>query len=161
MKNNDTPVKNNEKEQKKKGFRLGSIIENDKALTVLSIFIAIIVWAVVSINQFPTVQKKYANVPVIVDLKGSYTQSLGLEVVNITDETVTVVLEGDRATMGELTIDDLYAVADVGNVLEPGEKALELEILSTNGATFTTKSIDPPTAKVEFDEIVTKEFKVE
>ncbi|MBQ7990907.1 MAG: hypothetical protein IJ251_07680 [Oscillospiraceae bacterium] len=160
MKNNETPARNSEKKTERTGFRLADIIENDKALTVLSILIAVIVWAVVSINQFPTVQKKYANVPVVVDLEGTYAQTLGLDVISISDETVTVVLEGDRATMGELGLENLRAEADIQGVVRSGTVALNLTVVADNGATFTAKSVEPSSVTVDFDQIVTKEFAV-
>lgn len=141
------------------GF-FGNLFEKDSALKVLSIVSAIIIWAVVSISFYPTMDKIFYNVPVVIALDDTYAQANQLDVISLSNETVTVNISGNRAQIGDIKADDLTAVVDVSNVMLPREYKLTMKIESESGKIFDVSSIDPPTISVSFDRIISKEFEI-
>lgn len=141
------------------GF-FGSLFQKDSALKVISIVSAVIIWAVVSISFYPTMDKVFYNVPVVIELEDTYAQANQLDVIALSNETVTVNITGNRAQIGDIKADDLTAVVDVSNVMLPREYKLNMSIKSEAGKVFEVSGIDPPSVSVSFDRIISKEFEV-
>lgn len=139
---------------------LHSIYEKDNALKVISIILAIIIWAVVSITKYPTIEKPFYNVPIEIVLEDTYAQSNQLNVISVSQETVNITVRGNRAQIGDLTASDLKAVVDVSNVMLPKEYSLSMNIVSEQDRTFDVMSIQPSTVSVVFDRIISKELEI-
>lgn len=137
-----------------------SIFERDNSIKILSIAIAIIIWMFVSITVYPTIERVYV-IPLNVNLEGSYAQANQLDVMSISDETVTVTISGERGQMGDLTADDFAASADVSNVMLAKEYKLNINIEGLADKNFEVISVEPSTVTVSFDKIISKEFQIE
>lgn len=136
------------------------LYEKDNVLKIISIVAAVIIWAVVSISVYPTIDKIYYNVPIVIELEDTYAQANNLDMTNISEETVTINITGERGQIGDLKAEDFVAVADVSNVMLPKEYTLSLKIMSESGKSFEVLSIEPSTVKVSFDKIISKEFEI-
>ncbi|MGN1089342.1 MAG: YbbR-like domain-containing protein [Huintestinicola sp.] len=137
-----------------------ALFEKDNALKVISILLAVIIWAFVSITVYPTIEREVYTVPVKISLEDTYAQSVQLDVTSSSVKTVNIRIKGERAQIGDLKTEDLVAVADVSNVMMPKEYNLSMHIESSEDRSFEVISIEPSTISVAFDKIITKEFEV-
>ena len=136
------------------------LFEKDNAVKILSIICAVIIWAVVSISVYPTIDSVFYNVPVVVNLDGTYAQANQLDSVAMSQDTVTVKISGKRGVIGDLETEDLTAVCDVSGVMMARDYNLSMDIECAENISFDVISIEPSTVKVTFDKIITKEFPV-
>ena len=112
------------------------LMKNNFSLAILSILIAILVWFIISMTQYPSVQKTIANIPLSVDITGSAAESNGLSVISCNVEEVTVELLGSRTSVGNLNNENLIAYLDADSVSSTGTKSLTVKIRSTSGINF-------------------------
>lgn len=140
--------------------KFSSFFHHDIFLKLLSIFLAFIIWAMVSIFQYPTITKTFV-IPAEIDLEGTYAHSAGLDVISSDSLTVTVTLSGDRGRIGSLTEDDLNAYVDLSTVMTAREYNLPVKVAAKDSSyEFEVKNIEPSSVSVTFDEIITKEIPV-
>ncbi len=143
-----------------------SLFEKDFMIKILSILSAIIIWFVVVINNYPTISTQVFNVPVVVNMQGTYAEAHNFRVVSQSVTEATVYVTGKRGEVGNLTNEDLEISVSAANVINAAEYHLPLEVVSKNGREFTVdkvaaadkSSVDFVT--VNFDEIITKEITV-
>lgn len=133
--------------------------------TILSILAAIVIWFVVSVSVYPTIPRIIYNVPIQVDMTGTYAEQNNYQVVNQTIETVTVYIEGERKEVSNLTAEDLVAVIYPENVFKPATYNLPINIVCSSGKQFDVKKIvvngtSADNISLEFDEIITKEIAI-
>lgn len=136
------------------------LFEKDVVIKISSIIAAIIIWFTISVNQYPIINEIVYNVPVEIALEGTYAESSGYQAMSQSFETVTVYLTGNRGELGNISTEDLKAVASAENVMYAMEYNLPLEIESLSDKEFEVTKIDPPTLTVSFDKIITKEITV-
>ncbi len=138
-----------------------SFLSKKPVHVVGSVLLAIILWFAIAVNIYPTTSKPYTDIPVVVDLSGTVAEASGLSAVSCDTQTVNVTLVGDRSRIGNLKQEDLVAHVQPGNLSNAGEYTMNITVESTNGITFETDSITPPTAKVKLDKIETRTYSVE
>lgn len=144
------------------------IFEKDFSLKIFSILCAIAIWFAVSISVYPTIKQVVYNVPVTVELQGTYAEAHNYKVIEQSVQTVDVYLEGDRSQIGSIKADDIKVSASAENVISPREYSLPLDVSSNSGRTFSVTKITPSDdagSSIEyiyasFDEVVTKEIKL-
>lgn len=136
------------------------LFQKDSTLKLMSIVSAILIWMIVSISVYPTINTIIYNVPVEINLDGSYAQSNQLDVISLSDRTVTVKISGKRGQIGDIKSSDLVAMVDVSPVLMAKDYKLDLNVESTADKEFEVLSIEPSTVNVTFDKIITKEFPI-
>ncbi|MDY3792797.1 MAG: CdaR family protein [Oscillospiraceae bacterium] len=137
-----------------------NIFKQDTHLKILSIIVAIGIWAVVSISVYPTMESVYYNVPVKISLENTYAEANQLDVITSSAETVTVKLSGNRSQIGEIKAEDLTAAVDVSSVMLPRSYKLPMNIECAKSADFDVVSIEPETVSVSFDKIISKELTI-
>ncbi len=135
-------------------------MSNNLFLAVLAGIIAVILWLVISLTQYPSVQKTIEHIPVTIDISGSTASQNGLSVIGCDVEEVKVELLGSRTQIGYLTNENLTAYFDADNVSTTGERKLTLKIKSDSGIKYEIKSVTPSKATVFFDKMDTREFNV-
>ncbi len=138
-----------------------SFLTSDRALTVLSILLGIILWATISVAQYPDIDRKFDGIPIKIEMDGSEAQAIGLDVVEMSDTTVTADLKAARTEIGSLKPENLVAVPkDLDQVKSARPYDLILIIKTADGKEMTTTSIYPSSVKVTFDKMVSKEIEV-
>lgn len=140
---------------------LRGIFDRKLPTIILSVILAIITWFAIVVNVYPSTPVNFYQVPLEIDLTGTAAEQSGLSVVACDVEAVNVKLTGDRSQVGRLTTEDLVATAQLGNINAAGKYSLSLDVTATNGITFEVDSIEPASANVELDKIVTTSFPVE
>lgn len=144
------------------------IFEKDLSIKVFSILCAAVIWFAVSISVYPTIDQVVYNVPVTIELQGTYAEAHNYKVIEQSVQTVDVYLRGDRSQIGSVKADDIKVTASAENVISAREYSLPLDVSSSSGKTFTVTKITPSDdarSPIEyiyaaFDEVVTKEIKL-
>ncbi len=144
----------------KVGIFFSKLFEKDVVVKITSIAAAVVIWFVISVSVYPTISPIVYNVPVQVGLEGTYADANRLQAMSVSQETVTVYIEGSREQVGNISADELTAVASAENVLYSGEYSLPLSIECSTGKEFEVIRIVPSDVTVKFDEFITKEFTV-
>ena len=145
---------------KKVGIFFSRLFEKDVVVKITSLAAAIVIWFVISVSAYPTMKKPVYNIPVQIALEGTYADAYGLQAMSISTETVNIVVEGKREQVGNLTADELVAVASAENVMYAVEYNLPLEIVCSSGKEFEVESIEPSSVTVDFDQIISKEIEL-
>lgn len=142
------------------------IFEKDLSLKIFSILGAVAIWGVISINVYSTIDRVVYNVPVTVELQGTYAEAHNYKVIEQSVMTVDVYLQGERSEIGSISADDIKVTASAENVISAREYSLPLDVSSPSGRNFNvTKITSTEDTKfaieyiyASFDEVVTKEI---
>lgn len=143
-----------------KNKKLRSILglDNDIVLRIYSILLAILIWFIMSVTLYPTIEKTIDNVPVEITIEGTNAEAYHLEPINFKNKTVDVKVSGKRYDIGDLKADDLIATLDIIGIDSSGDYELKVNVKPKNGKNINIKSITPNKMKVTFDNIIEKTF---
>lgn len=142
------------------GMFFSHLFEKDVVIKIASLVAAIVIWFLVSISVYPTMDTVIYNVPVEISLEGTYAEANEYQPMSQSVETVNVYITGDRGEVGSLKTEDLVAVASAENVMYAMEYNLPIQIESKNGKKFEVTKIEPALVSVDFDRIITKKIQV-
>lgn len=144
-----------------KKFSLGQLLDNKKFAMVFSLVIAIAAWFIV-VTLFDTT-KLFLVKDISVDQTVANTQlaDLGLEVISVEPETVSVTVEGLQYKVPTLGNDDIHvslSATDIATkVTEAGTYEIEIAAQkSTSDNDFSIIGVSQPTVLVTFDKYATK-----
>ncbi len=133
----------------------------DFGLRILALIIAIIIWLVLSITQYPTITKSISNVPVVFTLDGTSAAEKGLQAIGYKDISVDVEIKGMNYEIGSYTANDLVATLNVDNVNKEGDYTLDIDVKSSHSSDrVSVVSVSPETVKVSFVRISSDVFNV-
>ena len=152
---------NNSTEQKKKKKRTAGTALSDFGLKMLSLGIAIISWFVLSITQFPEINKTVTKIPVDFTLSGTVAESKGLQPVGYKEMTVDVEIQGMNYEIGTYDQNDLVASVNLDQVTKAGSYRLDIDVKSAHPAdNVKVISRVPEVVNVKFEQIQTVKLKV-
>ncbi|MDE6150290.1 MAG: hypothetical protein K2F81_09425 [Ruminococcus sp.] len=136
--------------------------ESDFVLRILAAIIAIIIWVVLSITQYPTTTIQIANVPVVFSLDGTKANDKSLSPINLPNNlTVNVEIKGMKYEIGGYTEKDLIATVNLDPVNNEGTYSLDINVESTHSSDqCTIVSVSPATIDVSFEKINSKTFEL-
>jgi len=143
---------------KKINFSFQSLMNNNRALQIISVVIGILLWCYVVTFIYPDTEAEFK---VTVDLSGQQEQidELGLNIIGESSQEVTVKVRGQRYLIATIDPeDDLHVTASLDKVDGPGSYALGISG-ETEGLEYL--SISPSTLNVKFDVFSTKTLPVE
>ncbi|MBR6045275.1 MAG: hypothetical protein IKP47_06550 [Ruminococcus sp.] len=134
---------------------------SDFGLRILALILAVIVWLILSITQYPTINKTITNVPVVFSMEGTSADEKGLQARDYKDITVDVEIKGMNYEIGSYTANDLVATVNLDNVTKEGTYPLEIEVKSSHASDrISVVSVTPDTVDVSFVHIGNYEFDV-
>ena len=107
---------------------------------VLCILAAMILWFYVASTNTAIEEKKFTGVPVTVLNTDVIESELGMTVISGYDYTVDLTLQGAKAELDRISIDEITAYVDVGNISTSGEQALEIHTSIPSGITVVNQS---------------------
>ena len=136
------------------------LADNNLFMLVMSVVSAFILWIVLSLTAFPETTVVLRDVPIDYSLDGSYADVTGISVLDMSDATANVRINGQRYLIGDYSNDDIHIGVNLDTVRAPGVYDLPLVVTSTNGDAIDVDTIEPSTVKVEFDYMITKSFSV-
>lgn len=148
--------KTTEKTKKTSFFKSGNFY-----LMLFSVFLAFVIWIIMSLTVFPETTITLRDVPIDFSLDGSYADVAGISVMKTSVDSVNLVISGERYLIGDYTADDVHVGINVDAVRATGSYELSLIVTSANGDTIEVVQIEPSTVKVDFDYMVTKTYSVE
>ena len=132
--------------------------KNDRKLIVLSILVAVIMWAFVITSTNPSLSKTVRNVPLTIKNQ-EVMQKDGYALVGKDGVTsVSVKVEGSRSDLASLTAEDLIASVDLGVPTE-GIKTLNVKVDGPSG--IRVEKITPSNLNFKIEKIVKKDLPVE
>lgn len=137
-----------------------NLFAKDVFIKIGSLIAAIVIWFIVSVSVYQTMDDVFYNVPVEINISGTYAEASGYQPMMQSEETVIVYITGDRGEIGNLKSEDLVAVASAENVMYAREYRLPLEIQCKSNKDFEVTRIEPSVITVDFDRIVTKEVEL-
>lgn len=128
---------------------------------VFSIVAAVICWMVVAFTVSNTITDTIRDVPVTISTTSATYQSLGLDIIDDTDITVDVKVEGPRAVIGRLDKNSIRVTPSFSNVREAGTYDLQLTVTKTNQLDdFTVVAVEPAKITLRFDNAVSRKLQV-
>ncbi len=135
----------------RKKITLTGWMHNKKALIVVSVLLAVVLWAVVMTDN-ATDQQRSLTVPVSVSLSDSYASQVGLRLIDEVQADVTVVVQGPWSTLTALTAEDIQVRADVSTVQKSGKQMVTLvPSRNSNTANYEIVSCTPSQVEIECD----------
>ena len=135
-------------------------LRNNFLLALLSLFIACIVWLIISMTQYPDALKTIEHIPLSTDISGSVAGNNGLSVISSDVEEVTVELLAGKTQVGSLNNETLEAYIDADSVTNPGTRTLTIKIRGASNINYEVKSVKPANATIVFDKMDTRTFDV-
>ncbi len=132
--------------------------KNDRKLIVLSILVAVIMWAFVMTSTNPSLSKTIRNVPLTIKNQ-EVMQKDGYALVG-KDEvaSVNVKVEGSRSDLVSLSAEDLVASIDLGVPTE-GIKTLNVNVDVPSG--IRIEKVSPSNINLKMEKIVKKDLTVD
>ncbi len=131
-------------------FSLNKLMHNDKVMIVLSLIIAIILWAVV-MDNVGSDSTTTIRVPVDVSLTNPIAQENGLRVITQSLEQVEVVIEGPYFQISGVKAEDLEARVNTSNIFSAGYYELQVEVSRVGTKNFTIAEIKPSLISLQCD----------
>lgn len=140
--------------KKKSDFRLGKLFQNNKFLLALSLVFSVIIWISMSLlgtdnNTTMTI----SNIPVNTVLPES-ASAAGLRIFSGDNQTASVVVSGNRITLGSLTTDDIQVSAQTSSITTSGPYNLPLTAQKSSlhsDFQLASASVSPSTITVYVD----------
>ncbi len=131
--------------------------KGDLRLIILSVLLAILMWAYVLTSTNPTISKTYRNIPITIrnqdKLENGGHTIIGLDEVN----SVSVKLEGSRDKILNIKENDIYATLDVGELKE-GIQAVNIEITAPNSVNIS--QVEPSEVNLNVQKVIEKQLPV-
>ncbi len=120
----------------KKRFSLSRLMHNDKLMMVVSLLLAILIWALVAFGPGNSQEHVLTGVPVSITLSEYASQTLNLRLVSGGDSTATVTVYGLRSVVSRLSAADVTVTADTSSVVAAGTYTLPLKAVSNGDYTI-------------------------
>lgn len=145
-----------------KNFSLRKLLYNRQFTIPFSILLAFTIWLIIVIEQKPTIERTFSDIPVNVNLEKTFAAENNMNIIgDISEQKFTVTVRGPSYIVSALTSSDFSLYASAGEVDAPGEYNLKVAASGENNASeYDITSISPPTLKISFDYIETKEFTI-
>lgn len=151
----------NKNEKTGKKFSVSGLFENNKVIFVLSLVIAIICWAFVSMYETPETERLIQNVKVQLTGTNELNEEYGLSVFDNSEFTVDVTVRGLSYVVNSasFTSDSISVTASCSSVTGTGTFPLTLNG-TVNGFTNSVEivKLSKNSINVYFDKEVQKEF---
>ncbi len=139
---------------------LRKLLYNRRFTIPFSLFMAFAIWLTITIDQKPTIGRTFADATVSINLENTYVAENKMSIIgDISEQKFTVVVRGPSYAVSGLTTSDISLYASAAEVDAPGDYNLKVMSIK-NSEEYEVLSINPPTVKVKFDYIETKEFTV-
>lgn len=131
--------------------------KNDIELIILSVLLAIVMWAFVVTSTNPSVNRTFRNIPILVQNKDELEKK-GYTITGLEELTnVTLRVEGSRDKIVNLKENDIQASIDVENIRE-GIQTVGIKVETPSGVSISM--IDPQDININVQKIIEKKLPV-
>ncbi len=138
------------------------ILNNNKALAVMSVVISALIWLFVSVEKSPETTVVVRDIPITINSES--LSALGLESYGVSGFSASVTVRGRNYVVEDKGMADRITVsADTGSVVTAGHYTLRLDVQKNDSrGDFDIVSVEPSTVSAYFDTPVNdKEFIIE
>ena len=130
---------------------------NDTQLIILSVLLAVVMWAFVVTSTNPSVNRTFRNVPILVQNKDTLEKK-GYTIIGLEENTnVNIRVEGSRDKIVNLKENDIQASIDVADISE-GIQSVSVKVDTPSGVSLSM--IDPQDININVQKIVQKKLPV-
>lgn len=149
------------KSQKKKSF-FSSLMENNKAVFVMSVIVAVMCWCAVSMYQAPETEKVFQDVKVQINLEGSSPYNNGLELFGTKEFYIDVTVAGKSYIINDSSfVDNISASVSLSSVNTAGIYSLPVSVkLLSDAENAEITNLSSNYIEVYFDEPASKAFNI-
>lgn len=147
----------------KRRFSLSRLFRNNKFVLVISLIISVTIWVLISLSNTNESDTTINNIPIQINLSDEAVKN-GLKIFSGDDQTASVLVKGNRVTLGSITSDDIIVSAQTaGTISTPGTYALSLTAKKSmiNSNFEIASSVSPSVITVFVDHSKTSTFKIE
>ena len=144
--------------EKKIRQSLKKLIFNDRYLIIVSLFLAVVVWVVTSIN-IGDVESKTIRVEVPVKLGDKVSDQLSMQYYSLQDTIdISVTISGAKYVIGQVDENDLTVNFDTSAVNRTGVQNIPILVSNNSNLDFNVTSTYPSSIEAYFDVNMTKTF---
>lgn len=104
------------------------IFANDNALKVISVIVAVLIWAYIILVLDPAVEVSVRDLPIQFVGEEQLNEN-GISVVNESATSISIKLKGSRKKMGRYDMKTIIAKADVSGISEVGQTTIPVEVV--------------------------------
>lgn len=135
------------------------IMQNKRAIKIICIVLATLLWFYVSYQENPSMTKTVRNVPITIIGEQTLNDN-GFSVFSISEDSVDVKATAKRLSLAKINNRTLSATINVSSIKNIGTHTLPASVVSSlsTGGSFFTKGND---IKVVIEPILTKTMKIE
>ena len=155
----------NQQQPKKPAFsKLRDFFSRNLALKIISLFFALILWSYVLNVENPSREKILRNIPVTFLGEDKLNNQQQLMVRGAKEDilkNVNVVITIPARMYGDVTAENVVAVADLSDIATAGEHTVRIEASIPSISDATVLSVSPNTLNVEIDVIRKRTIPVE
>lgn len=123
------------------------MLNSRKSKVIISLLVAIVLWAYVISEMDPSVKKTYRNITIKYENEQTLVEK-GLAVASVSETNMSVTLSGKRSTLSRLDSSDISATVDLSNAVA-GTNELSVEMDIPSKAEATRQSVSKITVRVE------------
>ena len=139
-----------------------SLLDDKRISIPLSLFLALVLWMIVTMVVNPDQTQPLFNVPVDFTYNSAAYTSKGLDIVNNPEKKVRLMLKGNGYDLSGLRAEDFIVYPDYSSVSGPGQVTLPLSVRMRDSGSSVQASVEnDERVTVVFDSIEEKEFKVQ
>lgn len=126
----------------KKHITFNRLLHNDKLMLIVSLVLAIALWAWADFDQSTIHEMTVSNVPVGVSLSSTATETLGLRIVEGANVTAKIKVVGTRADLRKLRENSIHVEARAQDVTEPNPDPVLLDIVLPGSTSSKCQVVD-------------------
>mgnify|MGYP002611455005 FL=1 len=104
------------------------IFANDNALKVISVIVAVLIWAYIILVLDPAVEVSVRDLPIQFVGEEQLNEN-GISVVNESATSISIKLKGSRKKMGRYDMKTIIAKADVSGISKVGQTTIPVEVV--------------------------------
>lgn len=147
----------------KRKFSFGSILHNDRLILVVSLILAIVVWAGVVYGPSNEQERTISGVPVTVSLGEYATDALNMQLIDGHDFVASVKVYGRRSVVEQLSAQDILLTVDTSSIIAPGTySGLSIKATKNGKQTdFEILSVEPSVTSLTCDMWTEATFEVQ
>lgn len=139
-------------------MKLNKNVLSDRALKIISLIIAIVLWLYVAQVQSPDIERTVKGVPIVFTQKNALEEK-NLILLNDNEHTIDVKIKGRRQNAFNVTPENLTVVADVSDISATGEYTVPTSVVLPY-ANLEVISKNPSAVTVTVDDLLQKELPV-
>lgn len=147
----------------KRKFSFQSFLHNDRLILIVSLILAIVVWAMVVYGPSNEQERTISGVPVTVSLGEYATDTLNMQLIDGHDFVASVKVYGRRSVVEQLSAQDILLTVDTSSIIAPGTYSGLSIKASKNGkqTDFEILSVEPAVTSLTCDIWVEATFAVQ